>query len=195
MLISELTPVPTADLPIAEFRDHLRLGTGFSDDALQDPLLERHLRAAIAAVEAKTGKALYQRSFLWKLASWRGLQREELPVAPVSAVLSVKIIEADGDETLVPATSYVLVEDAHHPAIVARGLGLPTIPVAGSIEIEFTAGLGATWADLPPELCQAVLVLAADYYEHRHGDGVAMSTRVLQLIASFRPVRLFGRRT
>lgn len=195
MLISELTPVPVAALPIAEFRDHLRLGTGFSDDAVQDPLLERYLRAAIAAIEARTGKALFERTFLWKLSSWRGLQREELPVAPVSAIGSATIIEADGGETPIPATSYGLDVDTHHSAIVARGLGLPTIPVAGSVEIQFTAGFGTTWDDIPPALCQAVLILAADYHEHRHAEGDAMSVRVMQLIAPFRPMRLFGRRS
>lgn len=50
MMLSEVTAVPLAALPVAEFKDHLRLGTGFADDGAQDALVEGYLRAAIAAV-------------------------------------------------------------------------------------------------------------------------------------------------
>lgn len=196
MILVELTPVPAALLPVAELKQHLRLGTGFADDAAQDALLETYLRSALAAIEARTSKALFSRSFRWKLTAWRGFQREELPVAPVTHVTSVKIIEADGSETAVPATSYVLELDAHHPCLAAKGLGLPTIPVAGSVEIEFVAGFGADWASLPPALRQAVLIVAAEFHENRHETGAdaVLPTRVMQLIAPFRVMRLFGRR-
>ena len=45
-------------LPLAALRDHLRLGTGFGDDSLQDGVLEQALRGAIAAIEGRTEKAL-----------------------------------------------------------------------------------------------------------------------------------------
>lgn len=196
MILSELTPVPAALLPVAELKDHLQLGTGFTDDAAQDAFLEALLRSAIAAIETRTQKALFSRSFRWKLTAWRGFQREELPVAPVTSITSVQITEADGSVTPISPQSYVLEEDGHHPAIAARGFGLPTVPVAGTIEIEFVAGYGSDWLSLPPALRQAVLVLAADFHEHRHDKGRDgdLPTRVLQLIAPFRVMRLFGRR-
>jgi len=58
-MLTEDTIVPTEALPIAAFREHLRMGTGFAEDTLQDGLLERHLRAALAAIEARTGKILF----------------------------------------------------------------------------------------------------------------------------------------
>lgn len=196
MIITELAPVSSERLPLAEFRDHLRLGTGFSDDATQDGLLEAQLRAAVAAIEAKTGKALFSRAFSWRLSGWRGFHSEELPWAPVTEITSVTITEADGDQTLVPSTAYVLQEDAQHPTIAARGLSLPTIPVSGNVSIVFVAGFASDWDGLPPVLRQAVLVLAAEFHEHRQGPGDdPMSTRVLQLIAPYRPVRLFRRRS
>ena len=57
MMLIEETAVPLAALPLAEFKAHLRLGTGFADDDIQDPVLESFLRAAMAAIEARTGKA------------------------------------------------------------------------------------------------------------------------------------------
>ena len=196
MMLIELTPVPAALLPLTELKDHLRLGTGFADDAAQDSILEAYLRSAVAAIEARTDKALFSRDFVWKLTSWRGLQREELPIAPVASIASVKIIEADGREIVIPPASYVLEPDAQAPTLAAKGLGLPTVPVAGRIEIAFTAGYGATWTALPPALRQAVLILAAEFHEHRHetGSDAVLPTRVMQLIAPYRVMRLFGRR-
>ncbi len=62
MMLVEQTTVPGAALPVAEFKDHLRLGTGFADDGVQDGVLEAYLRAAMAAIEARTGKILLTRS-------------------------------------------------------------------------------------------------------------------------------------
>ena len=52
MMLIEETTVPVAALPVAQLKDHMRLGSGFSDDGLQDTVLETYLRAAIAAIEA-----------------------------------------------------------------------------------------------------------------------------------------------
>ena len=49
-MLVEQTTAPAAALPVADFRDHLRLGTGFADEGAEDSLLETFLRAAIAAV-------------------------------------------------------------------------------------------------------------------------------------------------
>lgn len=197
MILTELTPVPLALLPVAEFRDHLRMGTGFADDAAQDAVLEGSLRAALAAVEQRTGKALFTRAFRWRLTSWRGFQREDLPVAPVTAISKVAVIEADDDERPMPEGSFTLVEDAHRPQLSALGSGLPTVPVGGRIEMELTAGYAPSWSGLPADLRQAVLLLAANFHENRHDgtEDVRMPTRVDALLASYRQFRLFGRRS
>ena len=71
MNLVELTEVPDEALPVALLREHLRLGTGFPDDSLQDALLAGFLRAALAAIEGRTGKALLERSFALTLSAWR----------------------------------------------------------------------------------------------------------------------------
>ena len=83
MILVELTTVPATALPVAEFAAHLHLGTGFADDGSQDQVLESYLRAAIAAIEARTGKALIRRQFSWQLTVWRDAREQGLPVAPV----------------------------------------------------------------------------------------------------------------
>ena len=193
MMLQALTSLPPSALPIAAFRDHLRLGTGFADDTLQDDLLEACLRAALTAIEARTDKALLLRDFTWSTAAWRDLGAQALPIAPVSAIAALRIIDRLGGVSVIDPARYRLVPDTHRPRLSATSLVLPAIPVAGRAEVDFTAGFGA-WADLPADLARAVLLLAAQYYETRtpEAGGTQMPFGVADLIARHRNVRLFG---
>ncbi len=195
MILTESATVPTLALPIATFKAHLRLGTGFADDSLQDGLLESTLRAAMAAIEGRIGKVLIARRFNWRIEDWRSQSEQALPVAPVSAIVSVTLYDANGVATVLAGSSYVLVQDTHRPKLSARGLLLPTVFQDGRIEIVFDAGFGAAWANVPPDLQQAVLLLAAGYYENRHDAaaqpaGLPQSVQVL--IERWRTVRVLG---
>ncbi|MEM0945813.1 MAG: head-tail connector protein [Pseudomonadota bacterium] len=196
MMLVEETGVPTAAWPVAAFRDHLRLGTGFADEAVQDAVLERLLRAASGAVERRTGKVLLERSFLWTLNAWRGYAKEELPVGPVTSITELRILSADGVVSVISPVAYGLEPDTHRPVLAARSLGLPTVPVGGLAEIAFDAGFAADWSGVPDDLAQAVFLLAAHYHENRHetAGGATMPHGVEALIAPWRPMRLFGRR-
>ncbi len=197
MMLVEQTTVPGAVLPVAQFKDHLRLGTGFADDGVQDAVLETCLRAAIAAIEARTGKILLSRSFTWALSAWRDLASQALPVAPVGQITSLKIIDRLGGEEVINTARYVLEPDMHRPRLVSTGLCLPAIPVGGQIVIGFEAGFGAGWSDIPADLAQAVMMLAASYYDNRADTGGSggesqWPSAVATLIQRYRTVRLFG---
>jgi uncharacterized phiE125 gp8 family phage protein len=194
MMLVEQTTVPTAALPVADFKDHLRLGTGFADDGVQDDVLEAYLRAALAAIEARTSKALIARAFSWTLTAWRDLAAQVLPVAPVSAITSLTIVDLQGGQEVINTAKYTLEQDLHRPRLVTTGYTLPVIPVGGSAVILFDAGFGAAWTDVPADLQHAVMMLAALYYENRgtHAGEAAMPASVASLVARYRPVRLFG---
>ncbi|WP_417272604.1 head-tail connector protein [Celeribacter halophilus] len=197
MMLMEQTQMATAALPVAEFRDHMRLGTGFDDDGVQDGGLETFLRAAIAAVEGRTGKVLISRDFLYTLRAWRDLGTQVLPVAPVTAINSFVIVDRTGAETTIDAAKYMLEQDMQRPRLVSTGFVLPQIPVAGEARIAFTAGFATRWSDLPADLAQAVFLLAAHYYEHRHETAVGealMPFGVRTLLERYRTLRLFGGR-
>jgi len=196
MMLNELTVVPGTALPVAEFRDHLRLGTGFADVGAEDAALQAYLRAALAAIEGRTAKALISRDFRLALTCWRWGEMQTLPIAPVSAVTALRLVDSAGVATLVPA-GWRLVQDMARPRIEALGAALPTIPAHGRVEIDFTAGFGTVWSALPVDLAQAVFLLAAQYYELRHdgaGEGGAMSFGVMALIERWRTVRVLGGR-
>ncbi len=191
-MLIEQTPVLSAALPLAEFRDHLRLGTGFADDAVQDGVLERALRAALAMIEARTGKILLARDFLWRTTGWRDASCQALPVAPVTALVSLQIVGRVGNGVVIDPARYRLQEDDFRPRLVATGGVLPQIPAAGEAEIGFQAGYGA-WGDVPADLAQAVFMLAAGLYENRDGSSEdVLSAGIEALIARFRTVRSLG---
>lgn len=194
MMLTEETPVPSLALPVEEMKHHLRMGSGFAEDGLQDGLIETHLRAALAAIEGRIGKMLFQRRFLWVLEGWRD-EEQALPVAPVSSVVSVTLADAAGGEVVVPAGAFRLVKDLHRPRLAGRGGALPAIPGEGVAKVVFEAGFGPAWTDIPVDLRQAVLLLAGEYYEHRHDDGAqaaGLPFGVVTLIERWRTVRILG---
>ncbi len=194
MMLTEETPVPQAALPVEEMKDHLRMGSGFADDGLQDGLIETYLRAALAAIEGRIGKMLFQRRFLWVLDCWREAE-QALPVSPVSGIVSLTLVDAAGGEGVVVNTAYRLIKDLHRPRLAGKGTSLPTIPSEGAVKVVFDAGFGAAWTDIPVDLRQAVLLLAGEYYEHRHDDGAqaaGLPFGVVTLIERWRTVRILG---
>jgi uncharacterized phiE125 gp8 family phage protein len=195
MMLSEVTPISTAALPLQAMKDHLRLGSGFADDGLQDGLVEAYLRAAMAAIEGRIGKALLTRRFRMQLEDWRWAETQTLPVAPVSSIVSVSMIDGAGVPTAVDPARYRLVADMHRPKLASTGSALPSVPTNGSAEISFDAGFGAAWSDVPSDLRQAVLMLAAEYYENRNDMGLrdaGLPYGIMALIERWRTVRVLG---
>lgn len=194
MMLTEVAQVPVTALPVAELRAHLRIGTGFADAGAQDAALETCLRAALAAIEGRTGKALIARDFVLVLAGWRRAEDHPLPLAPVSAISRLAVVDRTGTEAVIDPDRYHLVADVMRPRLAAAVSILPGIPVGGRAEVTLTAGFGP-WEAVPADLRQAVLMLAAEYYDRRPtaGAGVlALPFGVLGLIERWRTVRVLG---
>ncbi|KAA8609696.1 hypothetical protein AL036_02920 [Salipiger aestuarii] len=196
MMLIEETQVPDAALPVEALKRHLRLGSGFAEDDVQDAVLGSFLRAAMAAIEARTGKALITRGFVWTLSQWRDPQAAVFPIAPVSAVSQLAIVDRFGAATVSDTGAYRLEADGMAPRLRPQASVLPCVPEGGAAEIRFTAGYGAAFEDIPADLAQAVLLLAAHYYEYRDETSLSqgcMPFGVTSLIARYRPMRMgFG---
>ena len=196
MILTELSAPPTAAVPVRAFAEHLRLGSGFADDGGEDAVLEAYLRAAMATIEARLGRVLLARPFAWTVSRWREEASQGLPVAPVVSVDAIRLQDADGSETEVGADAWSVLRDAQRPRLVGRfGRSLPRIPRGGHAEVRFTAGFGDAWEDTPADLRQAVLLLAAHFYENRAETGSAagsMPFGVLVLIEAYRATRIGG---
>lgn len=193
MMLIEETTVPDQALPVDAFKSHLRLGTGFGEDGLQDAVLKGFLRAAIAAIEARTGKILVIRQFCWTLSGWRDRSGQVMPVAPMTDLVQVTLVNAQDYETDIPVAQFRVEPDSQRPRLRPLGAALPMVPPNGQVRIRFTAGFAASWEALPADLGQAVLLLASHYYEYRHetalGEG-CMPFGVTSLVQRYRPIRL-----
>ena len=192
MMMVELTAVPGAALPVAALAEHLRLARGFSDDGSQDATLERCLRAACAAIEARIGKALFQRRFVVTLSGWQSPGSHALPLAPIVRIDELRLITRAGSATVVGATQYRLQPDRHRPVLTATGMQLPLPERGGSIEVEFTGGFSDDWNKIPADLQQAVMVLAAEYWGQENAAERGIPFSVAVLLEPHRPVRLRG---
>lgn len=198
LLVEETAPAQGA-LPVAALKSHLRMGSGFEavEDATEDAALAGFLRAAIATVEARTGKVLLTRVFRLRLEDWRDPAGQPLPLAPALSVESVELADRSGAVTTVPPSAWRLVPDNQRPVLAPVGSSLPAVPMGGAVTVRFAAGFGTTWDKVPGDLAQAVLMLAARYYEDRGFDGgqnLALPHGVGALIERWRAVRTLGGR-
>jgi len=193
MNLTETTVLSSADFPVAELKDYLRLGSGFADDNAQDLLLETCLRAAMGAIEARTSKILITRNFDWIFYDYKkaGVAMV-LPVSPVSWLNLFYTYSVAGVATVYSTNKFRLQVDSQQMKLVAKVGGVPEVPENGSGLIKITAGYG-DWADIPANLRQAMLLLAASYYENRDvmvKGAVQMPYAVAALLAPFQRIRL-----
>lgn len=190
--LTELKPPAAEPLSAAELRAHLRLAANAEEEAL---LLEL-LAAARSFVEAEAGLCLIERELRLTLDRWPAGGTVSLPRHPVRAVLAVTVGGADGTSEALAPDRYAA-DTLSRPARV-RLLGRPAPPSAGlnGIAIDFRAGYGADGRAVPALVRQAMLVLAACWYECRAFDPEApnaaqgVAAAVAPLLARFRLRRL-----
>jgi len=185
-MLEQITPPAALAVPVETLAEHLHLNTA-APELDEGETLERFINAATATIERQTQTALIMQTWRWSTTTWCA----PLPLKPVAAIESVEVIDGQGEPT---TWGGWFIARAGQPRIGTRkGQIRPTIPADGYAAVTFTAGYGTGWTDIPPDLRQAVTLLAAHYYEHREAatDPLAvLPFGVVSLIAPYRPIRL-----
>ncbi len=186
-----LTSGPAEEpLSLADVKAHLRI-----DGTAEDVLLASLLLTSRLHIEAALDIALITQSWMMVLDRWPPGAELDIPMSPLQAITAVRVTSSAGTINI-PSTSYVIDIASRPPRLVWNAGWRPDPGVkAGGIEIEFTAGFGATGASVPAPLKHAILLLTAHWYEHRDpveiGSAAArIPDAVSDLIHPFRKIRL-----
>ena len=198
MRLTLLSPPAGEPVDLAEAKAWLRVGS-----AAEDGLIAGLIAAARERVEAETGLALMAREVRETLEAWparRGPAHGQAftpLLGPLIAVSAARLIAPDGRvEPWDPAEWRA--EPGEPGRIVAiLPFGLPPIaPRGGRMEIDYRAGYGASAADAPAALREAVLRIAGEAYadarsaERAERGPASLSEGVEALLRPFRRVRL-----
>ena len=212
-----LTAAPAVEpATLAEAKAQLRLDGSAEDAFVQSLIVTSRLH-----IEAALGLALIQQSWTWTIDAWPGvagvapslpahgaitqldwngtLVGVALPMRPVLTVDRIRLTAMDGTQSVLDPLRYVLDGSSHPARLLPRTLPFPppTVPTQG-IEIAFTAGFGATPADVPAPIRHALLMLVAHWFENREpvetgarGAGaIRIPDTVSDLLMPYRSARL-----
>lgn len=190
-----LTAGPAVEpVSLAEAKAHLRIDGTAEDGFIQSLIVTSRLH-----IEAALGLALIEQDWSWTLDAWPLEPGVALPMRPVSAIQSVRVVAADISHATVDPARYVLDGHGNPARLLPTTLPLPApaIPAQG-IEIAFTAGYGSTPVDVPAPIRHAILLLVAHWFENREPvvlgprgtSAVRIPDTVSELLAPFRTARL-----
>jgi uncharacterized phiE125 gp8 family phage protein len=191
MSLAMTTPPALEPVTVADAKVHLRVDSDAEDVLIGSLILTSRLH-----IEAALGLALITQSWTLALDRWPPGDHIDLPLTPLQSVDDVRVKNAAGIAAIVPAESY-LVDLASRPGRLVWNNTIPPFPAlpANGIEIDFTAGFGATADSVPAPLKHAILMLTAHWYEHRDPDDIGsdaaqIPAAVSDLIQPFRTIRL-----
>lgn len=184
-----LSPPAQEPVSLSEAKTFLRL-----DQNAEDDLLGTLITAARLMVEAASGRLLVDQAWRIVIDRWPDGGEIRLPLSPLSAITAARVYDLLGVAQPVAPTALQL-DTAADPPLVRVVAEVPEIGRArGAIEIDVVAGFGATASAVPALLRQAVLRLAARWFEQRGDvvgrDAEALPPEIMALVAPFRRARL-----
>ena len=158
-------------LTLDETRLWLRL-----DATDEDQLVAALIRAARSAVEQATRRALISQSWRLRLDRWPADRCVKLPLSPILTLDAVRIFDAAGAPSLADLSGFHI--DQSRGAKLVCDVAPPAPGrIANGVEIDVTAGFGATPQSVPEPLRMAMRLLVAHWFEHRsdalHEDRIA----------------------
>ena len=161
MTIAELTPPAGEPLTLAEVKAHLRL-----DGSAEDGLLASLITTARTHLERETGLVLMASGFRLYLDDWPDGPVIQIARCPVQTIDAVTLYDEAGEPFEADMTGMVLDGRAHPARLILPRRVRPGQALNG-IEIDFTAGFGASGAEVPDTLKRAMLLHIALLYEYR----------------------------
>jgi uncharacterized phiE125 gp8 family phage protein len=180
MSLEQLTMPGVTPISLAEAKAHSRV-----DVADDDALILGYIRSATQAAEALLNRSLITRTLKYSLDAWCDVIA--LPMPPALSVTSIKYDDDAGAEQTL-ATSVYEVSVARQPALVIRAPSqswpsLDSGTALDRVRIEYQAGYGPDPTDVPEQIRQGILFLAAHLYQERQPVVVGAAVNAIPMTA------------
>jgi len=186
MSIKQTTAPSAEPVTTTQAKTHMRVDT--SDD---DTYIDTLVSAARSFCENFTGRQFVTATWTWKMdrfpsrldAShpWRK-QEMTVPRPPLASVSSITYVDVDGAAQTWSSSLYDVDSNGDPGRIVPTyGEDFPGVRVQNdAVTVVYTAGYGGA-SDVPQEIKQAILLLAAHWYENREASIVGVSASTIPL--------------
>lgn len=162
MTASLITPPAIEPISLAEAKAHLRV-----DSSAEDALIAATVSVARLYVEQATRRALIAQAWRIYRDAWPASRLIGIPLAPIVSVDAVSILDEAGGAVELDEATYEA-DTTSVPGRIRLTGRLPTPGrELGGIAIDVTAGYGTEATAVPAPLRQAILLLAAHWYENR----------------------------
>lgn len=183
MRVPVRTSAPAATpVSLTEAKMHLRV-----DHSTEDALITMLIEAAVTYLDGYSGvlgRAMVTQTWRQDFDAFGHCLR--LPLLAAS-IVSVKWLDADGDEHTIEADDYSLITDALGSYVqFVAGFAFPSD--VALVQVTFTAGYGNASA-VPAALKAAILLLVGHWYQNREAVGEATQEPPLAVSALIAPFR------
>lgn len=178
MKLSLVTAPAVEPLLLAQVKDHVRV-SGTDEDAYLGQLIST-VTSHLDGWAGIMGRALISQTwdlfldwFPWEIA---------VPLPPLQSVTTVKYTDNDGVQQTLATSVYTVVSQGNSTGKIVQAFNQtwPTIRmVPNAVEIQFVAGYGDSWNDVPLDIRHAMLILIGQMYEYR--EEVVTGTMVSRL--------------
>jgi uncharacterized phiE125 gp8 family phage protein len=184
-----ITPPATEPVTLAEAKLYLRV-----DTPDEDQLIQSFLAAARLMVEAQARRMLITQGWRLVLDRWPSDGVLRLPLSPLIALIAARVYDANGAAQAVGLAAFSADQASDPPCLRVIAPVPQPGRITGGIEIDISIGYGPSSATVPEALRQAVLRLAARWFENRgdlsFGQSPVPPADVLALVAPYRRARL-----
>lgn len=164
MTARQIIAPTTYGVTVAEAKKQSRVLNNAEDD-----LVELYLGAALAYVEKTTGRAFQPQTWEVVVDAFSS-EALELPVGPVTSVTEVTYVDADGETQTIDPTTFEVDTASTDGWIVTSGAWPSGMATINAVRAVYLVGGG----DMPRDIKQAILLLAAHWYANREAAGPAM---------------------
>ena len=191
----QILPPAVEPVSVDEFKVHLRLDT----DA-HDSMLAALLMAARQMLELTLWRQFITATYALGLDTWQSVI--ELPRPPLASLtasteapdLGIAYVGSDGVLVTLDPSAYQ-VDLAAQPGRVVPVGGWPGLGTGmNTVIITYQAGYGSAPLDVPAPLRQAILLYAADMYEHTEAQAehrLHENTTVCRLLGPYRNLEMY----